>query len=66
MKQGDVDAAERMFKRIRSSVQVQEGRESREQSSSPTLLTRTESPEVQYIKMNSKLAFLLFVFFFRS
>ena len=46
MKQGKLDAAEKVFKKVRSSVQVQEGRESREQSNSPTLLTRTDSPEV--------------------
>ncbi len=47
MKQGNLEAAEKVFKRVRSSTtRVQEERESREQSSSPVLLLRTETPEV--------------------
>ena len=45
MKQGNLEAADKVFKRVRSCVQM-EGGESREQSSSPTLLMRTDSPEV--------------------
>lgn len=48
MKQGNLEAAEKVFSKVRSSVQVQDlgaGTESREQSSSPTLLLRTETPE---------------------
>ena len=57
MKQGNLEAAEKVFSKVRSSVQVQDlgtGTESREQSSSPTLLLRTETPEVRIVLKDSR------------
>lgn len=47
MKQGKLEAAESVFKRVRSSVQLQEssiGRDSREQSASPTSILGRITP----------------------
>lgn len=66
MKQGKLEAAEMVFKKVRSTVQGQDssvGRDSREQSGSPTALFGRESSPV--VSNGLKLMWLIKSIYYR-